>query len=202
MAIDPRSASPSGSVEPLPSEATVDLLNRVKSGDTEALDRLLERCMPALRRWAHGRLPTSARGMLETADLVQDAAIATMRRLDAFEVRHQGALQAYFRQAVINRIRDLARQRQRRPDQTGLPDQLPDDRPSPLDAAIGAENVARYDAAVHRLTPADREAIIGRIELQYSYKELAIVLDKPTPDAARAAVTRAMKHLAEEMRHA
>jgi len=202
MAIDPRSASPSGSVEPLASEATVDLLNRVKTGDPEALDRLLERCMPALRRWAHGRLPASDRGMLETADLVQDAAIATMRRLDAIEVRHQGALQAYFRQAVMNRIRDLARQRQRRPHQTGLPGQLPDDRPSPLEAAIGSENVARYDAAVHRLKQADREAIIGRIELQYSYQELAVVLDKPTPDAARAAVTRAMKRLAEEMRHA
>jgi DNA-directed RNA polymerase specialized sigma24 family protein len=62
--------------------------------------------------------------------------------------------------------------------------------------------VARYDAAVHRLKPADREAIIGRIELQYSYEELAVVLDQPTPDAARVAFTRAMKHLAEEMRHA
>src|SRR5438874_8431625 len=107
MAIDPRSASPARSPEPLPSETTVDLLNRVKQGDTGALDRLLERCMPALLRWAHGRLPPSARGMLETVDLVQDAAIATMRRLDTFEVRHQGALQAYLREAVMNRIKDL-----------------------------------------------------------------------------------------------
>jgi RNA polymerase sigma-70 factor, ECF subfamily len=201
MAIDPRSRSASGSLEPLPSDATVELLNRIKTGDNEALDRLLERCMPALRRWAHGRLPTSARGMLETMDLVQDAAIATIRQLDAFEARHQGALQAYFRQAVMNRIRDLVRQRDRRPDQTDLPEQLRDERPSPLDAAIGSENVARYEAALQRLKPADREAIIGRIELQYSYDELAVVLDKPTTDAARVAVTRAMKRLAEEMRH-
>jgi RNA polymerase sigma-70 factor (ECF subfamily) len=140
--------------------------------------------------------------MLETMDLVQDAAIATIRQLDAFEARHQGALQAYFRQAVMNRIRDLVRQRDRRPDQTDLPEQLHDERPSPLDAAIGSENVARYEAALQRLKPADREAIVGRIELQYSYQELAVVLDKPTPDAARVAVTRAMKRLAEEMRHA
>jgi RNA polymerase sigma-70 factor (ECF subfamily) len=202
MAIDPRSTSRPGSLEPLPSEATVDLLNRIKRGDNEALDRLLERCVPALRRWAHGRLPGSARGSLETADFVRDAAIAAMSRLDALEVRHQGALQAHFRQAVMNRIRDLARQRERRPDHTRPPEPLPDEPPSPLEAAIGPENVARYDAAVHRLKPADREAIIGRIELQYSYEELAVVLDQPTPDAARVAVTRAMKHLAEEMRHA
>ena len=49
---------------PLGPEATVELLNRVKGGDDAALERLLERCIPALRRWARGRLPTSARGML------------------------------------------------------------------------------------------------------------------------------------------
>jgi RNA polymerase sigma factor (sigma-70 family) len=201
MAIEPRSTSASRPIEPLASDATVDLLVRIKSGDHEALDRLLERCMPALRRWAHGRLPSSARGMVETADLVQDAAIATMRRLDTFHVQHQGALQAYLRQAVMNRIRDLMRQRRRRPDQTGLPEGLADDRTSPLEAAIGADNMARYDAAVGRLKEADREAIVCRIELQYTYEELAVILNKPTADAARVAVTRAMKRLAEEMRH-
>ena len=186
--------------DPLAPEATVELLNRVKGGDDAALDRLLERCIPALRRWARGRLPPSARGMLETVDLVQDAVIACLRRLDVFEVRHQGALQAYFRQAVMNRILDIVRQQRRRPDQIGLPDHLLDVRPSPLDQAIGSENTARYELALHRLKPADREAIIGRVELHYSYDELAIVLNKPTAAAARVAVTRAMKRLAAEMR--
>ena len=56
------------------------------------------------------------------------------------------------------------------------------------------------------LSPEDREAIISRIELQYSYAEIALVLDKPSAEAARLSVTRAMKRLAElladEMRHA
>jgi RNA polymerase sigma factor (sigma-70 family) len=202
MPSDPESASELPQMDPLGPEATVELLNRIKSGDDIARERLLERCIPALRRWARGRLPPGARGMLETADLVQDAVIACMRRLDVFEVRHQGALQAYFRQAVMNRILDIVRQQRRRPDQTDLPDHMLDGRPSPLDQAIGSENAARYEAAIHRLRPADREAIIGRVELQYSYEELAIVLDKPTAAAARVAVTRAMKRLADEMRNA
>jgi RNA polymerase sigma-70 factor (ECF subfamily) len=202
MASDLESSSARRQVDPLGPEATVELLNRIKGGDDAALERLLERCIPALRRWARGRLPRSARGMLETADLVQDAVMACMRRLDVFEVRHQGALQAYFRQAVMNRILDIVRQQKRRPGQTDLPEQLLDARPSPLDQAIGSENAERYEAAIHRLKPADREAIIGRVELQYSYDELAIVLDKPTAAAARVAVTRAMKRLADEMRHA
>ena len=201
MASDSESSSVRRRVDPLGPEATVDLINRVKGGDDAALDRLLQGCIPALRRWASGRLPRTARGMLETVDLVQDAVMACMRRLDSFEVRHQGALQAYFRQAVMNRILDIVRQQKRRPDQVEMPEQLPDVRPSPLDQAIGSENAARYDAAIQRLKPADREAIIGRVELQYSYDELAIVLDKPTAAAARVAVTRAMKRLADEMRH-
>ena len=193
-------ADPSG-VDPLPAEATVELLNRIKHGDEAALDQLLARLIPALRRWARGRMPAGARGMLETADLVQDAVINAMRRLDAFEARHQGALQAYLRKAVMNQIRDIARHLRRMPNRTDLPDQLADERTSPLDQAIGHENLARYEAAMQRLPPPDREAIIGRIELQHSYDELAIILNKPSADAARMSVTRAIKRLAEEMRH-
>src|SRR5438128_10126083 len=95
--------SPSQGAQPLAPEATVELLNRVKTGDEAALETLLERCIPVLRRWARGRLPQSARGMLETADLVQDAVVAAVRHLGAFDARHQGALPAYFRQALLTR---------------------------------------------------------------------------------------------------
>ena len=87
--------------EPLAPEATVELLNQARSGDASALERLLDRCLPPLRRWAHGRLPAPLRGPQETADLVQNAIKATLDRLDTFEVRHQGALQAYLRTAVL-----------------------------------------------------------------------------------------------------
>jgi len=202
MASDPVSKPAHPRERPLAPEETLELLDRFKGGDDAALEQLLERCMPPLRRWAHGRLPSAARGMLETADLVQDTVVAAMRRLDAFEWRHQGSIQAYLRNALMNRIRDVMRQYQRRPQQTELPDELVDERTSPLEKAIGSQNVERYDAAVQRLRPEDREAIIGRLELQYTYAELAIVLGKPSPDAARVAVTRAMKRLADEMRHA
>lgn len=186
---------------PLDPEATVDLLELVRQGDRDALNRLLERCIPALRRWAHGRVPVAARGMVETADLVQDTVFAAIKRLDGFDPRHQGALQAYLRQAIVNRARDLARFYRRRPIQVEVPDSLPDDRLSPLEQAIGAQNVERYERAVQRLSPEDREAIVSRLELQYSYDELAVVLNKPSVPAARMAVTRAMKRLVAEMVH-
>ena len=120
--------------DPLAPETTVDLLARAKRGDRSALDMLLERCIPALRRWAHARLPQSARGMVDTADMVQDTVVAALRRLDVFEARHEGALQAYLRTAVMNRIRDVIRQRDRRPLQGEMPEDLLDEATSPLEA--------------------------------------------------------------------
>ena len=90
-----------------PSDAadrTSDLLDRARAGDEEALNTLFARHLPTLRRWASGRLPRWARDIADTTDLVQETIIATLRHLDSFEDRGDGALQAYLRQAVINRI--------------------------------------------------------------------------------------------------
>ena len=54
------------------------------------------------------------------------------------------------------------------------------------------------EAALQKLRPADREAIVGRLELQYDYKELAVLLGKPNANAARVAVTRALARLMEQ----
>src|SRR6202007_2105471 len=85
---------------PNPLESTHELLALVRQGDRGALDRLFARCLPPLRRWARGRLPSTARGALDTQDLVQDTIVNSLRRLDQFDSRHEGALQAYLRQAV------------------------------------------------------------------------------------------------------
>jgi RNA polymerase sigma-70 factor, ECF subfamily len=178
-------------------ESTQELLSLVRQGDREALDRLFARCLPPLRRWARGRLPAAARGALDTQDLVQDTVVNSLRRLDRFDSRHEGALQAYLRQAVLNRIRDEARRFTRRPPAAELTDSYEAEAASPLDIAIGREGVARYEAALQQLRPSDREAIIGRLELQHDYQELAIILGKPNANAARVAVTRALARLLE-----
>ena len=74
-----------------------------------------------------------------------------------------------------------------------------DPAPSPLERAIGAEGFERYEAALARLKPADREAIIARLELQQSYEEVAVALGKPNANAARVAVTRALARLVKEL---
>jgi RNA polymerase sigma-70 factor (ECF subfamily) len=181
-------------------ESTSDLISRVREGDRESLERLVHRHVAPLRRYVTGRLPRWARDLADTDDLVQDTLLRTFSRLDAIEVRGAGSLQAYLRQAVMNRLRDELRRKGRVPALVDVNDlELPGEG-SPLEETIGREAAARYVAALARLDPEERDVIIGRVEMEYSYAELADLLGKPTADAARKAARRALLRLAEEMK--
>ena len=183
-----------------PANSTLDLLDRARAGDASALDALMARHLPRLRRWASGRLPRWARDMSDTQDLVQETLLRTFKRIDRFEPRGEGALQAYLRQGILNRIRDEMRKAGRRPGVDVLDSQRPDSGASPLEQAIGGQAIDRYDAALQRLRPGDREAIIARIEMGFTNDELASLLGKPSANAARMALERALVRLAAEMR--
>ena len=136
---------------------------------------------------------------MDTDDLVQETVVRAVKRIDRFESRHEGALQAYLRQAVINRIRDEVRRAKRSPAPAALDDNAADKGASPLEAAIGEEALERYEAALARLRPEEREAIVARVEMDGSYQDVAQALGKPSADAARMAVSRALLRLAQEM---
>jgi len=178
---------------------TLDLLARAKEGDELAVERLFERCMPQLLKWSHGRLPAYARDLANTQDIVQDALVSMLNHLDRFESRHPGALLAFLRQVVTNRIRDEIRRVVRRPVATELDTQQLDPSPLPLDIAIQREGMEHYQAALRRLRPCDREAIIARLEQHHSYETVALILGKPNANAARVALTRALAKLAVEL---
>jgi RNA polymerase sigma factor (sigma-70 family) len=183
-------------------ESTFYLIELAKAGDQDAMDRLFARHYLPLRRWAAGRLPRWARDVSDTEDLVQETLLRTFKRIGEFEARGAGALQAYLRQAVLNAIREELRRKGRRPDATDLDGLEAGKHSSPLEEAIGAEAVSRYERALERLTPTERELIIGRVEMGYSYEELSEILGKPTADAARKAAQRALLRLVKEMDHA
>ena len=181
--------------------SSFDLVLRANAGDRDALEALFARYTPRLQRWAHGRIPPAARGALQTHDLVQDTLIRVVERLPSFQPRHEGAFQGYVRTALWNRIRDVARQYQR----AGAPDPLDPEiagqEDSPLDLAIGHETLDRYEAALDRLRPEDKELIIARIEMGLPHAEIAVMFDKPSVAAVHMAVSRALVKLAEEMAH-
>src|SRR5215813_13814161 len=190
--------------EPPPSEAaatllsdepTIELVISARAGDRLALEALLERCLPPVKRWAHGRLPPHARAALDTGDLVQEAAMHVLARLDKFEPRHVGAMQAYLRMSVVNRIRDEIRRVGRRPEMVEMSSEPISDATSPIEAAIRVQAYERYRSALGQLRPRDREMVVARIEMQWNVEQIAQRFTMPSLDAARVAVSRALKRL-------
>ena len=175
---------------------TVRLLERARAGDEEALSEVFARSIPPLKRWARGRLPGWVRGSIDTDDLVQDTVIATLRQIDVFEYRADAALQAYLRQAVMNRIRNEIRRATRHPAPAPIDSRPEDPSPSPLEVLVGKQTLEAYDAALAQLSEEEREAVVGRVELGLGYAELARAMNKPTADAARMAVARALVKVA------
>jgi RNA polymerase sigma-70 factor (ECF subfamily) len=191
---EPASSLPGGA------ETTFRLLERIRAGDEAALNALFARYLVPLRRWATGRLPRWARDARDTQDLVQETLLQTFKRLETFEHRREGALQAYLRQALMNNIRYELRRLGRRAQPAALDSKVSDDAPSPLDQAVGRQATERYEQALARLRPEDREAIIARVEMGCSYEQLAESLGKPSADAARKTAQRALVRLANEMK--
>jgi RNA polymerase sigma-70 factor (ECF subfamily) len=176
----------------------VHVLAQAQKGDRRAAHVLIVRALPAVRRWAHGRLPRYARGTADTEDIVQDAVMRTLRRLTRFQHRTVGGLQAYLRQSVINRVRDLIRGSRRQGTASDEPPDARDWKPSPLEAAIMRQQLDTFLLALHRLRPADRQLIIWRVELGYTAAEIATRLGK-SQAAAGMSITRAMTRLAKEL---
>ena len=149
---------PSHTQSLMSAESSLDLLERARAGDRSALEALVARYLPRLRRWAGGRLPPWARDLADTQDLVQDTVIEAFKRIGHFKPVGDGALQAYLRQAVMNRIRTEIRRLRRRPAASALDTALVDPAPSPLEAAIGSKAVERYERALFRLAQEMRQA--------------------------------------------
>lgn len=181
-------------------ESSLDLLKRLQSGDAAALERLIQRYRPRMVRWASGRLPAYARDLAETQDLVQDSLVRAFKKIGMIEVRDEGALQAYLRQVLLNAIRMELRRVRRKPAGTPIEEGLASDDATPLESTIGAQTLERYERALQALRAEDRELVIAHVEFGFSHRELAHAFNKPSPNAARMALQRAMLRVAEAMK--
>ncbi len=178
-------------------DTTQDLLAQARNGNEAALNEVVTRYWPILRRWAHGRLPDRARGMADTEDLVQRTMMSVIRRIDSFEPNHSGAFFGFLTVALRRQVIDIIRMVDARPGGDELPLDLVDAGSSPLDVAIDGQKWAAYDAALRKLSKRKQKAVLLRVELGLPYAEIAKVLGSPSENAARMTVTRAIRELAE-----
>jgi RNA polymerase sigma factor (sigma-70 family) len=182
------------------SGSTARLLRLVREGDARARETLVARYLKRLRPLAHGRVPRHARDLVDTDDLVQVTVVRALSHIETFEPRREGAFLAYLRQVLLNQIRDEARRAARRPDRGALHENLADPGTSPIEDVIGRDALERYERALSRLTAEQREAVIMRLELGYTYDEIGEAMGRTSGESARGLVARGMARLALDMK--
>ena len=182
-----------------PAMATAEMLRLAQQGDEAARNRLMAVLIPRLTAWARGRLPKYARGRLDTDDLVQVTLIRALGHLDGFEPRYEGALMAYLRTTLMNRIRDELRRVNRAPGDDDLAKLVGPSPANPLEEAIGHDAAERYERGLMQLSDRQREAVLLRVEFGYTYEQIAEAMESPSTAAARMNVVRGLEHLAEIM---
>ena len=145
-------------------------------------------------------MPQWTRGALDTSDLVQDTLHRAFTRLPWFQSKHAGALRAYLRRTLENRIRDELRRATCRMENAALAQPVRPLHNAPqLQQLMDDETWGRYLQGLKHLSSRDRRLIVGRAELGYNYRQLAFVESLSSADAARKALQRALERLIDVM---
>jgi RNA polymerase sigma-70 factor (ECF subfamily) len=181
-----------------PTQSTATLLARVRAGDALAREQLCSQYLPLLMSWAHGRLPAAARDLAETADLVQMTLIKALGRIDEFEPRHEGAFLAYLRSALLNALRNEIDRSLRRGERVAV-EAVDSNAQGVSSPAADTDLMCDYERALAELAPETREAVLLRLEFGFSYEEIAAAMDRPSANAARMLVHRAVDVLSKRM---
>jgi RNA polymerase sigma-70 factor (ECF subfamily) len=180
------------------SETTFVLVQQASKGDRQASDRLMNRFLPLLRRWAHGRLPRHLRDIHETDDLVQITLTKALSHIGQLHSQRRGAFLQYLCQSLLNQVRDEIRQYQRRKKHlapyTYEVAESVGDEVAPIQRIFGVEEMHAYDQALSSLSERQQRLVLMRLEFGMSYSEIAYEV-RSTPDAVRMMIGRALVQL-------
>ena len=191
-------------------QTTVDLLSKIKAGDQQARDNLYQRYYDRVLAVVRMRLGARLRAKLESIDVVQDAFLRSLRTLEKFEYRSEGALMHWLTQNVERTIRDDADYfaAQRRDMNREVP--ITSAGPS-MDSVFGPiaelatfttpsqdvaklEDISRLECALDKLPPDRREALLLVRYEGMSLAEAGQTMQR-SPDAVRMLVARAIVEL-------
>jgi RNA polymerase sigma-70 factor (ECF subfamily) len=181
-----------------PASGTVpveEFVARARAGDSVARQQLCHRTLPALRRWASRCREC---GIHDADDLVQNAFLRALDRLDEFEVRGNGSFLAYLRQIVVNDARREWRRQRTRGETVEIDEGLSEGGDPVVEAVLGDERERAYAGALRRLNPRQRKHISLRVECGMSFGEIAGATGGSV-DGARMIVTRALRTLSLQL---
>lgn len=188
-----------------------ELFARSTQGDRSALESLIGRYLPRLHAFVRIRMGADLRGREDSLDLVQSVCGELIEHQDLFAFQGEAQFRGWLFKSALNKIREKYRfhHRERRdprreaaqPGSSGGSSQL--DRafaqlPSPSMDLAGRERVAAIEAALDRLSPAVREAIVLTRIVGMTSREAGAELGK-SPAAVRKLLSRGLLQLAEEL---
>jgi RNA polymerase sigma-70 factor (ECF subfamily) len=189
------------------STQTHDLLAQVASGDAEALERLLERYRPGLHAFVEARFDPHLRSRMDPSDVVQEAQLEVVRRMDDFLKRRPMPFHLWVRKTAYERLLNLRRDHRKRarrsvdrevplPERSSLLLARPllAGGPSPSQQLAAREFADRVARAVAQLPELDREILLMRHAEELPYEEIACLLEIE-PAAARKRYGRALIRL-------
>lgn len=187
------------------------LVERAQEGDTDSLNRLLERYLHRVRTIVRTRMGSRLRRWNDSGDVIQQTFIDAVRRLDSFEMRNDAALINWLAKIAENKLRDLAdnlkAEKRRddldvsledlgsRSDQAGGFD-VPSDAAAPIEVMAENEEQALLEHAMAALDEEYRELILLRDYMGHSWAEVAEQTGGSSSDAVRMRYATARARLA------
>ena len=200
------------SIEESESEArpTLVLLDRVRSGDADAINSLLKRHRDVIKQMIDRRMDRGVRQRVDASDIVQDVMIEANRRLGDYLANPTMPFQLWLRHMARDRLVDAHRRHRvaatRSVDrevplvipstgdqsQVDMGGQITDRGLTPAAAATWHELERRFAAAVELLEEGDRQIVLLRHFEHLSTAEVAEVLGLSKP-AAGMRYLRAMR---------
>ena len=191
---------------------TLILLDRVRRGDTAAVNGLLERHRAAIRRMIDQRLDRVVRKRVDASDIVQDVLVEANRRLGTYLTNPTMPFQLWLRHMARDRVIDAHRRHRvagsRSLDkevsldapvdsdqsQTNLSQKIADTELTPAAVATWHELERRFAEAVENLEETDRQIVLLRHFEHMSTADVAKALGLTKP-AAGMRYMRAMRRL-------
>lgn len=195
-------------------DGTQSLLDAARTGDDDAVNKLLEKHRGPVRRLVEMRLDRKVQRRVDVSDVVQDVMVEANNRLVKYLDDPAMAFHLWLRQIAWDRIIDTYRRHRvsakRNMDReqpmavpTGadqstmeLAVQLSDPQLTPSAAATQREIASKVEAVIEKLNDQDREIILMRHYEHLTNLEIAEVL-KLNPPAASMRYLRAVRRLRE-----
>ncbi len=191
---------------------TARLLERARAGDQAALNEVFTRHRARLRRMVELRLDRRLQARIDASDVIQEAYVEVVRRLDEYLRDPAYPLFLWLRLIVGERLLKLHRHHlgtQMRDaglevsiyrgalpaaSSAALAAQLLGKHTSPTQAAVRAERMLRLQEALNTLDPMDREVLSLRHFEKMTLTETALTLEIQESAAAKRYI-RALKRL-------